>query len=206
MSGTETPNLGLQYLDPSQAQPEVKVNDAWNKIDAAAFGALGVSVSDATTSPPIVAVARELKFVGATVSHETDGVALIQIDTSSDASDSGSSAIVIQLAASDLVTALTTATSVAYVRAAQAFTLMAVRSSLQTASSSGLVTVDIKKNGTTVLSTDLSIDATEKTSTTAATPAVISVPSISDDDELSIDITAAGTGATGLIVTLIGTA
>ena len=33
MSGDATPNLDLVYLDASQAQPEVKINDAWNKID-----------------------------------------------------------------------------------------------------------------------------------------------------------------------------
>jgi hypothetical protein len=109
-----------------------------------------------------------------------------------------------QLACSDLVTALTVAAGVGYLRAAHAFTLTEVRASLQTASSSGLPTMDIKKNGVTVLSTALSIDATEKTSKTAATPAVISVSAIADDDELSVDVTAAGTGAKGLIVTLIG--
>jgi hypothetical protein len=32
---TQTPNLLLTYLTPSQSQPEVPVNDAWDKIDAA---------------------------------------------------------------------------------------------------------------------------------------------------------------------------
>lgn len=111
----------------------------------------------------------------------------------------------LQIAASDLTTALVTGTLKAYLRAAQPFTLTGVRSSVAVVSSSGLVTVDIKKNGTTMLSTLLSIDASEKTSVTAATPAVISVSSVADDDEITIDITAAGTGAKGLMVTLIGT-
>lgn len=123
-------------------------------------------------------------------------------------SDSGSdvaSPIVIQLSASDLVTALTTGTGVGYVRSAQSFVIHEVRASLKTASSSGNVTVDVKKNGTSIFSTLLTIDATEKTSKTAATPAVISTSAVSDDDELSVDITGAGTGSTGLIVTIIGT-
>ena len=84
MSGS-TPNLDLEYLDPSQAQPEVKINDAWDKIDAAVGS---VAVSD-LSSPPIVARAREIKFMGATVTHETGGVALVQIDSSSGGGGSG---------------------------------------------------------------------------------------------------------------------
>jgi hypothetical protein len=112
---------------------------------------------------------------------------------------------VIQVAVSDETTALTTGTAKITFRMPYAMTLTAVRSSLSTASSSGLPTVDIKQNGTTILSTALSIDATEKTSTTAATAAVISNSSLTDDAEITIDITVAGTGAKGLKATLIGT-
>jgi hypothetical protein len=111
----------------------------------------------------------------------------------------------IQVAVSDETTNLTTGTAKLTFRMPFALTLTAVRSSLSTASSSGLPTVDIKQNGTTILSTALSIDATEKTSTTAATAAVISNSSLTDDAEITIDITVAGTGAKGLKVTLIGT-
>jgi hypothetical protein len=45
----------------------------------------------------------------------------------------------------------------------------------------------------------------EKTSTTAATPAVISDSALADDAEITIDIDGAGTGAKGLKVYLIGT-
>jgi hypothetical protein len=110
-----------------------------------------------------------------------------------------------QLAASDLTTDLEDGTNNAYFRAPRGFTLTEVRASLLTASSSGVVTVDINKNGTTMLSTKLTIDATEKTSETATTPAVISVSSVADDDEITVDIDTEGTGARGLIVTLIGT-
>jgi len=113
--------------------------------------------------------------------------------------------VVFQVALSDRATALTTGTDLASFRAPHAFTLTEVRSMVDTASSSGLVTVDINESGTSVLSTKLSIDATEKTSTTAATPAVISDSAIADDAELTFDIVAAGTGAKGLMVTLIGT-
>lgn len=111
----------------------------------------------------------------------------------------------IQVAASDETTALVTGTAKTTFRMPFAMTLTGVRASLTTASSSGLVTVDINKNGLTVLSTKLTIDATEKTSLTAATAAVISDTAFANDSEITIDIDTAGTGATGLKVTLIGT-
>ena len=105
---------------------------------------------------------------------------------------------------SDETTAITTGTAKVTFRMPYAFTLSAVRASLTTASSSGIPTVDINEGGTTILSTKLTIDANEKTSTTAATAAVISDTSLADDAEITIDIDVAGTGAAGLKVTLIG--
>ncbi len=105
-------------------------------------------------------------------------------------------------AISDEVTAITTGTAKLTWRAPFACTLEDVRASLTTASSSGTPTVDINEGGTTVLSTKLTIDANETTSTTAATPPVISDSAIADDAEITFDIDVAGTGATGLKVTL----
>jgi hypothetical protein len=88
-----------------------------------------------------------------------------------------------------------------------AMTVTAVRASLTTAQASGSIfTVDINESGTSILSTKLTIDNTEKTSTTAATPAVISDTALTDDAEITIDIDQVGDGtATGLKITLIGT-
>jgi hypothetical protein len=110
----------------------------------------------------------------------------------------------IAVAASDETTAITTGNAKATFRMPYAFTLTAVRASLTTASSSGLPTIDINENGTTILSTKITIDAGEKTSTTAVTPPVISDTSLADDAEITIDIDVAGTGAAGLKVYLIG--
>ena len=76
------------------------------------------------------------------------------------------------------------------------------RASLTTASSSGAVTADINVGGTSIFSTNLTIDANETTSTTAATAAVLSTTSIADDSQITIDIDGAGTGARGLKITL----
>jgi len=113
----------------------------------------------------------------------------------------------IVLAASDETTALTTGTSKITFRMPYAFTLTAVRASLTTAQTSGSIfTVDINDSGTSILSTKLTIDNTEKTSTTAATAPVISDTALADDAEITIDIDQIGDGtAKGLKVALIGT-
>ncbi|MBS7703326.1 hypothetical protein [Chelatococcus asaccharovorans] len=112
----------------------------------------------------------------------------------------------IVLACSDLTSAISAGTNKAYLRMPYAFTLTAVKASFLTAQASGnIFTVDVNKNGTTVLSTKLTIDNTEKTSATAATAAVISVSSFSADDEVTIDVDQIGNGsARGLEVTLVG--
>lgn len=104
----------------------------------------------------------------------------------------------------DETTVISTGTAKVTVRAPFAMTLTAVRASLNVASSSGLPTFDINEGGTTILSTKLTIDASELTSTTAATAAVISDASIADDAEITVDIDTAGTGAKGPKVWLIG--
>lgn len=113
----------------------------------------------------------------------------------------------IAIAAGDEATAITAGANKVMFRMPFAFTLNGVRASLTTAQSSGAIfTVDINKSGTSVLSTKLTIDNAEKTSTTAATPCVISSSSLADDEEITIDVDAIGSGnAAGLKVYLIGT-
>lgn len=114
----------------------------------------------------------------------------------------------IGIAASDETTAITTGTGKATFRMPYAMTVTDVRASLTTAgTTSGTTTIDINEGGTTILSTKLTIDATEKTSTTAATAAVISDTALADDAEITIDVDAITGGATeaGLKIWIIGT-
>jgi hypothetical protein len=113
------------------------------------------------------------------------------------------------VACSDNTTAIATGSNKAKFRMPYAFTVTEVRASLFTAQATsgagGLFTVDINKNLTTILSTKLTFDNTETTTATAATLAVISVPSFSGDDEVEIDVDLIGDGtARGLVVSLIG--
>lgn len=114
--------------------------------------------------------------------------------------------IEIQVACSDMITPLTTGAGKGYFRAPRSIEVQSVRASLFTASSSGGITIDINVNGASILDTLLTIDASEKTSLTAATPFNLASGAdlIDDDDEITIDIDGAGTDAAGLIVTILG--
>lgn len=107
---------------------------------------------------------------------------------------------------SDESTALETSTEATTFRMPHGFTLTGIRASLTTAPTGADLIVDVNKDGGTILSTKLSIDATEKTSTTAATPPVISDSSLGDDSEITIDIDqiGSGTAGAGLKITFIG--
>lgn len=114
---------------------------------------------------------------------------------------------VIQAAASDEITALTTGTAKVTFRMPYQFKLTEVRASLTTAQTSGTIfTVDINLNGSSILGTKITIDNTEKTSVTAATPATIMTSTLTNDSEITVDIDQIGDGtAKGLKITLIGT-
>ena len=109
-------------------------------------------------------------------------------------------------ACSDEITLLTEGVAKMTFRAPYNFRLTNVRASVNEAPTGSTIIVDINKNGTTVLSTKLSIDATEKTSFTAAVPHVISENTFQTDNEITIDLVQVGTTSAGkgLKVTLIG--
>lgn len=108
------------------------------------------------------------------------------------------------VAVSDETTVLSTGTAKVTFRAPHAMVLTDIRGSLTTAGTgAALLTVDINESGTTILSTKMTFDASEKTTTTAATPLVISDANIADDAEITIDIDTIDTDnvAAGLKVT-----
>lgn len=112
----------------------------------------------------------------------------------------------IGVACSDETTALTTGTAKATFRLPYAMTLTAVRASVTVAPTGSTLIVDINEDGSSILGTKLSIDATEKTSVTATTPAVISDSILADDAEITVDIDQIGAtvAGAGLKVWLIG--
>ena len=111
------------------------------------------------------------------------------------------------IAAGDETTALTVADGKTEFQMPYAFTLTEVRATLTTAgSTSGVTTIDIEDDGSTIFSTLLTIDSTEKTSTSAATPAVISGATIADGSimKINVDVLSGGASEAGLKIAFIG--
>lgn len=103
---------------------------------------------------------------------------------------------------------LTTGTAKYTMRAPFAFTITDVRASVSTAPTGATIIIDINDGGSTIMTTDkLSIDATEKTSTTAATAPGITDTAIADDAEITFDIDQVGSTIAGIggKVCIIGT-
>lgn len=113
-------------------------------------------------------------------------------------------------AISDETTAITTGTNKLTFSIPYEFNVVGVYATLNTVSSSGTPTFDINEGGTTILSTKIVIDVSEKTGGssgyqgTAAAAAVISDAVIAAFAEIGVDIDVAGTGAKGAKVFLIG--
>lgn len=105
----------------------------------------------------------------------------------------------------DETTTITTGASKVKYSLPYDFKVTGVAASLSTASSSGLPTIDVKENGVSILgATKLTIDANEKTTVTAAAGTSITDNLIAAGNEITVDITVAGTGAAGLKVYLLG--
>jgi hypothetical protein len=110
------------------------------------------------------------------------------------------------VSSSDETTDLTTGTAKFTFRMPYAFTVSDVRASVSEAPTGSALQCDINEGGVSILSTPITIDATEKTSTTAATPPVVSDTALADDAEITIDIDAVGstTAGKGLKITILG--
>lgn len=151
--------------------------------------------------------AATLPLTGAETLSVVQGGVMRDIETQdiADLAAGGGTASFI-VACSDETTALTTGAAKVTFRMPYAFTLTGVRASVTTAPTGSVLTVDINEAGVSILSTKITIDATEKTSTTAATPPVISDSSLADDAEMTIDIDTVGStvAGAGLKVALIG--
>jgi hypothetical protein len=98
---------------------------------------------------------------------------------------------------SDESTNLTTTTSAVTFRVPFGMYLNSIRASVNNAPVGSTIIVDVKQTGSSIFSTKLSIDANEETSTTAATPAVISNPNLIDDAKVVVSIDQVGSATTG---------
>lgn len=106
----------------------------------------------------------------------------------------------------DETTALTTGTGKYTLYLPADLVLVSVRATVSTAPTGSGIIVDINKNGTSILSTKITIDATTKTSALASVPPEISDTALADTDEITIDIDQVGAtiAGAGLKILLIG--
>ena len=92
---------------------------------------------------------------------------------------------------------LTVADDLAQIRMPFAFTLTEVRAFCNVAPTGAKLIFDIEESGSTILSTLLDIDISEKSSETAATPPVISDTALADDAIISFNCDQIGSSTAG---------
>ena len=97
----------------------------------------------------------------------------------------------------------TVADDLAQIRMPFAFELTAVRAFCNTAPTGANLQFDIEEAGSTILSTKIEIDATEKTSTTATTPCVLSDTTLADDAIISFNCDQIGSTVAGAGIKLV---
>lgn len=81
-------------------------------------------------------------------------------------------------------------------------TLVEVIGVVTTVLASGSLVIDIKVNGVSILATKITVEASERSSLTAATPPSISAPSLLKGDRVTFHVDSAGTGGKGPSVIL----
>ena len=162
--------------------------DVTDTANVTAAGALMDSEVDADIKTLSLPASTTISTFGATLVDDADA-ATARTTLGVDAAGTDNSVEVISIACSDETTDLTTGTAKATFRMPFAMTLTAVRASVTTAPTGSTLIVDINESGSTIMTTNkLSIDATEKTSTTAATAPGITDSALADDAEITVDI------------------
>jgi len=110
------------------------------------------------------------------------------------------------IACSDETTDLETGDDKAQIRLPFQFELTDITANVNTAPTGSAISIQVQEDGSDILSTPITIDVSETTSESAATPPVISDSTLAANSIISIDLDIIGssTAGTGLKINLIG--
>lgn len=177
---------------------------------AVGFGSIELGHASDTTLSRAAAGRLAVEGVNVVTTSSTDTLTNKTVDLANN-TFSGAKGMPFELivAVGDETTALTTGTAKVTFRMPRAVTLTKIKGSTTTANTGAtLLQFDVNKTGVgSLFSTNPTFDASEKTTESAATAAVLSTTNLSADDEITIDIDAVGNtvAGAGLKVTFLGT-
>ncbi|MGQ7945002.1 hypothetical protein [Flavobacterium sp. WC2509] len=149
-----------------------------------AFGKIQKQITDGFTTSNIRSLLGITTLSGSNTGDETTATLKTKFD------------VELAYALSDETSNLTVGNLISF-RMPYAMTLSDVRISVNDAPTLSSLIVDVKEAGASIFSTLLSIDASELTSVTAATPAVVSDVNLADDALITVSTTQIGSGNTG---------